>query len=106
MHRGSPGGGQNAGRGPVDRGKSGLKRSVLVDGGGLPLGWVLTGANRNDSPLSRPTLETLRRFGFRLSPSTTVHLDAGYGPQPNKALLEVDAGAGQDTDRSTDPRFV
>ncbi len=92
----APGGGQNTGRTPVDRGKSGLKRSVLVGGGGLPLGWVLVGANRNDSPLLRPTLETLREFGFRLAPAITVHLDVDYGSQPNLALLEELGCAGAD----------
>jgi transposase len=82
------GGGQNTGRSPVDRGKSGLKRSVLVDSEGLPLAWALAGANRNDSPLLRPTLETLHLFGFRLPPAITVHLDAGYDSQPTRALLE------------------
>ncbi|MPY51177.1 transposase [Streptomyces sp. K1PN6] len=72
----APGGGQNTGRSPVDPGKSGLKRSVLVDGGGLPLGWVGADVNRNDSPLLRPILETLRLFGFRLPPAITVHLEA------------------------------
>ncbi|MBA2813785.1 transposase [Streptomyces sp. KM273126] len=84
----APGSGQNTGNSPVDRGKSGLKRSVPVDGGGLPPGWVLAGANRNDSPLLRPTLEPLRLFGFRLPPAITVHLDADYDSQPNRALLE------------------
>ncbi|WP_435889235.1 transposase [Streptosporangium canum] len=51
------------------------------------LGCVLAGANRNDSPLLRPTLETLARFGFRLPPRITVHLDAGYDSKPTRALL-------------------
>lgn len=37
----APGGGQVAGRSPVDRGKPGMKRSVLADGNGIPLGRVL-----------------------------------------------------------------
>lgn len=36
----APGGGQAAGRSPVDRGKQGLKRSGMVDGYGIPLGRV------------------------------------------------------------------
>jgi hypothetical protein len=31
--------------------QAGLKRSVLVEGYGIPLGRVLAGANRHDSPL-------------------------------------------------------
>ena len=49
--RRAPGGGHCAGRSPVDRGKLGMKRSLLTDGYGIPLGWVLAPASRNDSPL-------------------------------------------------------
>jgi hypothetical protein len=42
----APGGGEVAGRSPVDRGKQGLKRSGMTDGYGIPLGRVLAGANR------------------------------------------------------------
>ncbi len=93
----TPGGGHNTGRSPVDRGKSDLKRSVPVDAKGLPLGWVLAGANHNDSPLLRPTLETLRLFGFRLPPAITVHLDAGYDSQPTRTLLDELGCAGRIT---------
>ena len=47
----APCGGEAAGRSPVDRGKQGSKRSLLVDGRGIPLGVVVAGANRHDSPL-------------------------------------------------------
>jgi transposase len=40
----APGGGEVAGRSPVDRGKQGLKRSGMTDGYGIPLGRVLAGA--------------------------------------------------------------
>jgi hypothetical protein len=33
----APGGGELAGRSPVDRGKRGMKRSTLVDAVGVPL---------------------------------------------------------------------
>jgi hypothetical protein len=52
----APGGGEVAGRSPVDRGKRGLKRSVVTDGAGIPLHLVSAGANRHDAPLLRPTL--------------------------------------------------
>jgi transposase len=55
----APGGGECAGPSPVDRRKQGMKRSVLVDGHGIPLGRVLAGANRHDSPLLDPTLDRL-----------------------------------------------
>ena len=37
------------GRNPTDRGKKGSKRHLLVDGRGVPLSIVVTGANRHDS---------------------------------------------------------
>jgi hypothetical protein len=40
----------------VDRGKQGIKRSVMVDAEGTPLGVVAAPANRHDSPLLGETL--------------------------------------------------
>jgi transposase len=72
----APGGGEVAGRSPVDRGKQGLKRSGMTDGYGILLGRVLAGANRYDSPLLAPTLDLLDHLG-PLPDDITVHLDAG-----------------------------
>lgn len=87
----APCGGEAAGRSPVDRGKQGTKRSLLVEGTGIPLGCVIAGAHRNDSPLLRPTLENLARFdqglGFGLPEDVTVHLDAGYDSAKTRDLL-------------------
>lgn len=46
----APGGGECAGRSPVDRGKQGMKRSAMTDGYGIPLDRVLAAASRHDSP--------------------------------------------------------
>ena len=77
----APCGGEVAGKSPVDRGKLGTKRSLLVDSTGIPLGCVTAPANRHDSPLLRPTLAKLARFdqglGSTLPENITVHLDAG-----------------------------
>jgi transposase len=73
----APGGGEVAGPSPVDRRKQGMKRSLLVDGYGIPLGRVLAGANRHDSPLLPPTLDKLDDLG-PLPDEITVHLDSGY----------------------------
>lgn len=82
----APGGGQVAGRSPVDRGKQGMKRSVMVEGHGIPLGRVLAGANRHDSPLLAPTLDKLDDLGS-LPGTITVHLDAGYDSQDSRDEL-------------------
>ena len=39
--------------------KSGTKRSLLVEGNGVPLAVVAAGANRNDMKLAEPTLEKI-----------------------------------------------
>ena len=85
----APCGGEAAGKSPVDRGKLGTKRSLMVDGNGIPIGCVIAGANRNDSPLLRPTLEKLGRFGVYLPEQITVHLDAGYDSGKTRELLEI-----------------
>jgi transposase len=82
----APGGGQVAGRNPTDRGKLGLKRSILVDGAGTPLGVVTAPANRHDSPLLGPTLDMLGNLG-PLPDKVTVHLDAGYDSAVTRQLL-------------------
>ncbi|MDN6604827.1 IS5 family transposase [Brevibacterium sp.] len=84
----APSGGDNTGPNPTDRAKSGQKRSVLTEGHGLPIGVVLAGANRHDSPLLRPTLECLSRFGFFLPESIRVDLDSGYDSQATRELLD------------------
>jgi transposase len=82
----APGGGEVAGRSPVDRGKQGLKRSVLTEGSGLPLHLVSAGANRHDAPLLEPTLAGLNKLD-ELPDEVTVHLDRGYDGGPTRALL-------------------
>lgn len=82
----APGGGEVAGRSPVDRGKQGMKRSGMTDGYGIPLGCVLVGANRHDSPLLAPTLDLLTELG-PLPDEITVHLDAGYDSAASRAVL-------------------
>jgi transposase len=82
----APGGGEVAGRSPVDRGEQGLKRSGMTDGFGIPLGRVLAGANRHDSPLLAPTLDRLDDLG-PLPDDIAVHLDAGYDSATTRALL-------------------
>jgi transposase len=82
----APGGGEVAGRSPVDRGKQGMKRSLMVEGRGIPLGRVLVGANRHDSPLLAPTLDKLDELG-PLPDIITVHLDAGYDSQGTRDEL-------------------
>ena len=73
----APCGGQKAGRSPVDRGKQGLKRSVVVDANGIPIGAIAAPANRPDSPLLEATLDTMEIVG-ELPERMSVYLDRGY----------------------------
>jgi IS5 family transposase len=82
----APSGGEGAGRSPVDRGKHGLKRSVVTEGTGIPLHVVSAGANRHDAPLLGPTLAGLEKLDA-LPAHVTVHLDRGYDGSPTRALL-------------------
>ena len=44
---------------PTDRGKRGVKRSVLTEGHGVPIALPIEGAQRHDMKLTRPTSESL-----------------------------------------------
>ena len=89
----APCGGEKAGKSPVDRGKQGLKRSMLVDARGIPLGVVAAGADRHDSPLLAPTLDALGALGGLPEP-VSVHLDRGYDSKVTRRLLEERGLAG------------
>jgi hypothetical protein len=41
-------GGSQTGASPVDGGRRGSMHHLLVEAGGVPLAWTLTGGNRND----------------------------------------------------------
>ena len=82
----APGGGEVAGRSPVDRGKQGRKRSIVTEATGIPLHLVSAGADRHDSPLLEPTLAGLDKLD-RLPDDLAVHLDRGYDSRATRALL-------------------
>jgi transposase len=83
----SPCGGERSGRSPVDRGKRGIKRSVLVDADGIPLGSVAAPANRHDSPLLGETLDSVEEILGRLPEPARVHLDRGYDSELTRKRL-------------------
>ena len=82
--------GKKTGRNPTDRGKRGVKRSLLTDGHGVPLSVVIDGANCNDHKLMRQTLEALplsRPSPTRNSPQNLC-LDKGYDYREPRELAE------------------
>jgi putative transposase len=66
----SPLGGEAVGKNPTDRGKIGPKRSVLTDGGGVPLGLAVEGANRKAFKMARATIESIPVERPEPSPAT------------------------------------
>jgi transposase len=90
----APCGGEVAGRSPVDRGKQGLKRSILTEAGGIPLGAVPAPANRRDDGLLAGTLDTIAVVA-PLPAQPVVHLDAGYDYQSCRAVLTEQGMVGQ-----------
>jgi len=82
----APCGGEKAGKSPVDRGKGGIKRSMVVDAKGIPLGAIAAPANRHDSPLLEETLDTMEIVG-ELPERMSVHLDRGYDSKLTRERL-------------------
>jgi putative transposase len=76
----APLGGEATGPSPVDRAKSGTKRSVLTDRRGAPLAVVVTGANTPDKTVALETVDGIgvprpEKVAYRLH---HVCLDKGY----------------------------
>ena len=61
----SPLGGEKTGANPTDRGKSGVKRSLLTEAQGIPVGLAVDRANRHDMKLVRATVDTSPRHAPR-----------------------------------------
>jgi putative transposase len=80
--------GEKTGPNPTDRGKRGVKRSLLTDGRGVPLGAVIGGANRNDHKLMRQTLAAvpLRRPKPTRRQPQHLCLDKGFDYDEPRAL--------------------
>src|SRR5258708_17494989 len=71
-------------------GKSGVKRSLLVEGHGVPIGVAVEGANRHDMKLVRATVESL--VVERPAPTEDhpqgMCLDKGYDYDEVYAILQ------------------
>lgn len=86
----APCGGEGTGKSPVDRAKLGWKWSIATDANGIPVGWAIDGANRNDIKLLEPTLNDIARTGLHLD-IETLHLDRGYDyPKIRNQLAGMD----------------
>ncbi len=72
--------GGKTGPNPTDRGKSGVKRSVLTDAQGIPVGLAVDGAHRHDMKLVRTTVDSVPVQRPAPSPEQPqgLCLDKGY----------------------------
>ena len=80
---------EKTGPNPTDRGKEGVKRSLLTEGHGVPIGLVVAGANRTDMKLVRATLESIVVERPEPTPDQPqgVCLDKGYDYQEVRGTL-------------------
>jgi transposase len=97
----APCGGEVAGPSPVDCRKQGLKRSLVTDADGIPLGVVPAAANCRDDGLLAATLDTLDTLTDTnavvgvLPEGLVVQLDAGDDYQPCRQVLAARAMTGE-----------
>jgi putative transposase len=71
---------KKTGANPTDRGKQGVKRSLLTEAAGIPIAFAIDGANRHDMKLVRGTLDNI--MADRPMPTVATPqglcLDKGY----------------------------
>ena len=82
--------GDLVGPNPTDRGKNGVKRSLLVEADGGPLSVVIAGANVPDFKLLEATLEAIvvERPQPSESAPQNLCLDKGYDKRTSRELAE------------------
>lgn len=87
----APGGGDNTGPNPTDRGKTGTKHTLLVDGNGVPLAIRTTGANASDQKQLGPIMYEFPRLkgkpGRPKEHPDAAFADRGYDSESNRQLL-------------------
>jgi transposase len=87
----APGGGDDTGPNPTDRGKSGSKHTLLVDGNGVPLALRTTGANASDQQQLETIINLFPRVkgkpGRPLERPGMAIADRGYDSEANRLLL-------------------
>ena len=81
---------KSTGPNPTDRAKSGTKRSILVDGKGVPLGVCVDGANRHDMKMTKATLQSIVIYRPEPTIRSKQHMcmDKGYAFPEVYELLE------------------
>lgn len=90
LHGQGPFWGDLVGPNPTDRGKNGVKRSVLVEADGGPLSVIVAGANVPDFKLLEATLDAIVVERPQPTKAVPQHLclDKGYDKQPAQEVVE------------------
>src|SRR5215467_13025999 len=82
---------KKTGPNPTDKGKAGSKHHLIVDGQGIPLAAILTGANRHDVTQLLPLVDAVPavrgKRGRPRSRPQIVQGDRGYDSQPHRYTL-------------------
>ncbi len=81
--------GDLTGPNPTDRGKNGVKRSLLVEADGGPLAVVVAGANARDDKLLAATLDAIVLERPKPTEEAPQHLclDKGYDNEPSREVV-------------------
>ncbi len=69
---------KKTGANPTDRGKKGVKRSLLTEAKGIPIAVIIEGANRNDFKLIRQTINAIQTPRPVPLTGCGVCMDKGY----------------------------
>ena len=84
-------GGEEAGANPVDRGRPGTKRHLVVDRNGVPLAVLVSAANVHDSTMFEPLLDAIPPvqgpWGRPRKRPAKLHADKGYDVRRCRAYL-------------------
>lgn len=83
--------GKKTGPSPTDRGKLGSKRSIIVDGRGVPIGFELAAANVNDDKVAFETIDSIPvpRPRTRVRRRQHFHADKGYDQKVTRTRLKM-----------------
>ena len=85
----APLGGEKTGKNPTDRAKSGVKRSLLTEGHGVPIAVAVEGANCHDKRLVKTTLRSMtipRPRATKREPQNMC-MDNGYDYPDTRQLV-------------------
>jgi transposase len=86
----APPGGESTGKNPTDRGERGVKRSLSVEGNGVPVGVAIDGANRHDKKPVEATIDGLAAERPDPTPERPqgMCLDRGYDYDDTRELVQ------------------